>query len=143
MPRRCRAGQRGMRSMLERICHPFSRPSSNMCRCAMRTPKARCSCRSARSNSSYVGKIGIGRIHRGRVKPLQNVSIFFGDSGPLSARVNQVLKFEGLDRVQVDEAEAGDIVLINGIEEVSIGATLCDPESPEPLPLLKVDEPTL
>src|SRR5438094_4661000 len=93
--------------------------------------------------SSYVGKIGIGRIHRGRVKPLQNVSIFFGDSGPLSARVNQVLKFEGLDRVQVDEAEAGDIVLINGIEEVSIGATLCDPENPEPLPLLKVDEPTL
>src|SRR5204862_2157593 len=61
--------------------------------------------------SSYVGKIGIGRIHRGRVKPLQNVSIFFGDSGPISARVNQVLKFEGLDRVQVDEAEAGDIVL--------------------------------
>ncbi len=93
--------------------------------------------------SSYVGKIGIGRIHRGRVKPLQNVSIFFGDSGPISARVNQVLKFEGLDRVQVDEAEAGDIVLINGIDEVSIGATLCDPEIPEPLPLLKVDEPTL
>jgi len=93
--------------------------------------------------SSYVGKIGIGRIHRGRVKPLQNVSIFFGDSGPISARVNQVLKFEGLDRVQVDEAEAGDIVLINGIEEVSIGSTLCDPENPEPLPLLKVDEPTL
>ncbi len=93
--------------------------------------------------SSYVGKIGIGRIHRGRVKPLQNVSIFFGDSGPISARVNQVLKFEGLDRVQVDEAEAGDIVLINGIDEVSIGATLCDPENPEPLPLLKVDEPTL
>src|SRR2546422_3774728 len=93
--------------------------------------------------SSYVGKIGIGRIHRGRVKPLQNVSIFFGDSGPISAQVNQVLKFEGLDRVQVDEAEAGDIVLINGIDEVSIGATLCDPENPEPLPLLKVDEPTL
>jgi GTP-binding protein len=93
--------------------------------------------------SSYVGKIGIGRIHRGRVKPLQNVSIFFGDSGPISARVNQVLKFEGLDRVQVDEAEAGDIVLINGIDEVSIGATLCDPEHPDALPLLKVDEPTL
>src|SRR5947209_4487947 len=93
--------------------------------------------------SSYVGKIGIGRIHRGRVKPLQNVSIFFGDSGPISARVNQVLKFEGLDRVQVDEAEAGDIVLINGIEEVSIGATLCHPEHPDALPLLKVDEPTL
>ena len=57
--------------------------------------------------------------------------------------MNQVLKFEGLDRVQVDEAEAGDIVLINGIDEVSIGSTLCHPEHPDALPLLKVDEPTL
>src|SRR5438445_8942580 len=59
--------------------------------------------------SSYVGKICIGRIHRGRVKPLQNVSIFFGDSGPISARVNQVIKFDCMARVQYDEAEAGDI----------------------------------
>src|SRR6267143_1167816 len=94
--------------------------------------------------SSYVGKIGIGRIHRGRVRPLQDVVLLHGEgSEPLKVRVNQVLSFEGLERVQVEEAEAGDIVLINGIEEVSIGSTLCHPEHPDALPLLKVDEPTL
>jgi len=64
-------------------------------------------------------------------------------SEPLKVRVNQVLSFEGLERVLVEEAEAGDIVLINGIDEVSIGSTLCHPEHPDALPLLKVDEPTL
>src|SRR6267143_2092735 len=94
--------------------------------------------------SSYVGKIGVGRIHRGRVRPLQDVVLLHGEgSEPLKVRVNQVLSFEGLERVQVEEAEAGDIVLINGIEEVSIGSTLCHPEHPDALPLLKVDEPTL
>src|SRR6202165_3991127 len=72
--------------------------------------------------SSYVGKIGIGGIHRGRVRPLQDVVLLQGEgSQPLKVRVNQVLSFEGLERVQVDEGEAGDIVLINGIDEVSIG----------------------
>ena len=61
----------------------------------------------------------------------------------IKAKVNQVLKFEGLERKPVEEAEAGDIVLINGIDEVGIGATLCDPEHPDALPALKVDEPTL
>jgi GTP-binding protein len=94
--------------------------------------------------SSYVGKIGIGRIHRGRLRPLQEVVLLQGEgSQPLKVRVNQVLSFEGLERVQVDEAEAGDIVLVNGIDEVSIGSTLCHPEHPDALPLLKVDEPTL
>ena len=94
--------------------------------------------------SSYVGKIVIGRIHRGRVRPLQDVVLLHGEgSEPLKVRVNQVLSFEGLERVQVEEAEAGDIVLINGIDEVSIGSTLCHPEHPDALPLLKVDEPTL
>jgi len=94
--------------------------------------------------SSYVGKIGIGRIHRGRVRPLQDVVVLHGEgSQPLRVRVNQVLSFEGLERVQVEEAEAGDIVLVNGIDEVSIGSTLCHPEHPDALPLLKVDEPTL
>ena len=65
------------------------------------------------------------------------------DATPIKAKVNQVLMFEGLERVQVDEAEAGDIVLINGIDEVGIGTTLCHPEHPDALPLLKVDEPTL
>ena len=94
--------------------------------------------------SSYVGKIGIGRITRGRVRALQDVIVMNGpDSTPIKARINQVLNFKGLDRVLVDEAVAGDIVLINGIEEIGIGSTLCAPDTPDALPLLKVDEPTL
>lgn len=94
--------------------------------------------------SSYVGKIGIGRIKRGRIKPLQEVLIMNGpDSEPKRAKVNQVLKFQGLERKLVDEAEAGDIVLINGIEEIAIGTTLTDVNHPDALPLLHVDEPTL
>jgi GTP-binding protein len=94
--------------------------------------------------SSYVGKIGIGRITRGRVRALQDVVIMNGpDSAPMKARINQVLNFRGLDRVLVEEASAGDIVLINGIEELGIGTTVCSPEQPEALPMLKVDEPTL
>src|SRR6266568_3869065 len=93
--------------------------------------------------SSYVGKIGIGRIRRGRLHALQDVLVLKDGSEPVKARVNQILKFEGLERAPVDEAEAGDIVLINGIEEVGIGVTLCDLEHPQALPPLKVDEPTL
>jgi GTP-binding protein len=90
--------------------------------------------------SSYVGKIGIGRIRRGRLKAAQEVLLLPEN---IKAKVNQVLMFEGLERKPVDEAEAGDIVLINGIDEVGIGATLCDLDHPDPLPALKVDEPTL
>jgi len=94
--------------------------------------------------SSYVGKIGIGRIRRGRLKPAQEVLVLQGPgSTPVKAKVNQVLMFEGLERQLVDEAVAGDIVLINGIDEVSIGTTITDLEHPDALPLLRVDEPTL
>src|SRR5687768_6091612 len=93
--------------------------------------------------SSYVGKIGIGRIRRGRVRAAQEVLVLHGDAAPVKAKINQILKFEGLERKPVDEAEAGDIVLVNGIDEVGIGTTLCDLEHPDALPLLKVDEPTL
>ncbi len=94
--------------------------------------------------SSYVGKIGIGRISRGRIKPLQDVVVMNGpDSQPLKARINQVLTFEGLERVVSEEAVAGDIVLVNGIEEIGIGSTICAPEQADALPLLRVDEPTL
>ena len=92
--------------------------------------------------SSYVGKIGIGRIRRGRIRPSQEVLVLHGENRS-KAKINQVLMFEGLERVQVEEAQAGDIVLVNGIEELGIGATLADPERPEALPLLSVDEPTL
>ena len=94
--------------------------------------------------SSYVGKIGIGRISRGRVKALQDVIIMNGPEGtPVKARINQVLKFKGLEREIAAEAWAGDIVLINGIEELGIGTTVCAIDAPDALPMLTVDEPTL
>jgi GTP-binding protein len=94
--------------------------------------------------SSYVGKIGIGRIRRGRLRAMQEVLVLNGpEAVPFKAKVNQVLMFEGLQRAQVEEAQAGDIVLVNGIDELGIGTTLCLPEHPDALPLLKVDEPTL
>jgi len=97
--------------------------------------------------SSYVGRIGIGRVIRGRIKSGQLVTVLHGPEGgpiaPINAKVNQVQVFKGLERVVVDQAEAGDIVLINGIDEIGIGVTITDPEHPEALPLLKVDEPTL
>ncbi len=94
--------------------------------------------------STYVGRIGIGRINQGTLKPMQEVAVYSGpDSTPFKARVNQVLKFEGLERKQATEAGPGDIVLINGIEGIGIGVTLTDVENPLPLPMLTVDEPTL
>jgi len=94
--------------------------------------------------SSYVGKIGIGRVNRGRVRSGQDVVVKFGPEGqPIKGRINQVLQFQGLDREVVDEARAGDIVLINGIEEIGIGCTITDPSVQEALPMLRIDEPTL
>jgi GTP-binding protein len=95
--------------------------------------------------SSYVGKIGIGRINRGRIKPGMDVLVVNGqdDKSPIKGRINQVLNFKGLERVLVDEAVAGDIVLINGIEDIGIGVTVTAVDTPEALPMLTVDEPTL
>ena len=94
--------------------------------------------------SSFVGRIGIGRIQRGRIRAGQQVAVMHGPgSEPKLAKVNQVLVFKGLERTAVEQAEAGDIVLINGIEDIGIGVTLCEPGVPDALPLLKVDEPTL
>ncbi len=103
---------------------------------------------SALDFSSYVGKIGIGRINRGRIRSGQSLLVLQGDPAetgvaPVTAKVNQVLRFRGLDREVVDEAFAGDIVAINGIDEIGIGSTLCDVAAPEALPMLKVDEPTM
>jgi GTP-binding protein len=106
---------------------------------------------SALDYSSYIGRIGIGRIRQGRLRAGQDVLIFNGtphsssttNAGPQKARVTQVYGFQGLQRAPLQEAQAGDIVLLQGIEELTIGCTLCDPEQPQPLPLLAVDEPTL
>ena len=94
--------------------------------------------------NSYVGKIGVGRISRGRVKSGMEVVCMNGPDGtPFKGRINQVLKFKGLEREIVDEAVAGDIALINGIEDLAIGTTVCAVDKPDPLPMLKIDEPTL
>ncbi|MGA1288084.1 MAG: translational GTPase TypA [Rubrivivax sp.] len=94
--------------------------------------------------SSYVGRIGIGRIHDGELAPGMEVAVCAGTDGPQrKARINQVLKFEGLERRQADRAGPGDIVLINGIENIGIGETITSPEAPRPLPMLRIDEPTL
>ena len=93
--------------------------------------------------SSYIGRIGIGRITHGRIKPGQEVAVMYGDEAKGRSKVNQIFVFQGLEREMAQEAEAGDIVLVTGIEQVGIGVTLCDIESPVGLPPLKVDEPTL
>ncbi|MBI3479921.1 MAG: translational GTPase TypA [Nitrosomonadales bacterium] len=98
---------------------------------------------SALDYSSFVGRIGVGRVRRGRIKPGQDVMVLNGDRPAKRARVNQVLGFRGIERVLLDEALAGDIVLINGIEEIGIGVTIADVSKPEALPMPKIDEPTL
>jgi len=93
--------------------------------------------------SSYVGRIGIGRIRCGSLRPGENVALRFGGEERGMGRIGQVLTFHGLERQPVAEASAGDIVAVTGIEEVNIGLTLCDAEHPEGLPPISVDEPTL
>jgi GTP-binding protein len=93
--------------------------------------------------NSYVGRIGIGRIRCGVVRPGETVALRFGNEDRGVARIGQVLTFTGLERHPVEEAAAGDIVAVTGIEEVNIGLTLCDAEHPEGLPPIAVDEPTL
>jgi GTP-binding protein len=94
--------------------------------------------------STYVGRIGVGRINAGTLKPAMDVLVAEGSDGKTyKGRINQVLKFEGLERIVATSAGPGDIVLINGIENIGIGVTVTDPMNPQPLPMLKVDEPTL
>ncbi len=94
--------------------------------------------------STYVGRIGVGRINQGTIKVNQQVAVYEGIEGsPALAKVQQILKFDGLERIPATEAGPGDIVLISGIEQVGIGVTLTDPANPAPLPMLKIDEPTL
>ena len=99
---------------------------------------------SALDYSSFVGRIGVGRVNAGRIRPGMDVLVMEGMQGKtVKGRINQVLTFQGLDRMQTPEAGPGDIVLINGIEDIGIGVTVTDPTDPKPLPMLKVDEPTL
>jgi GTP-binding protein len=93
--------------------------------------------------NSYVGRIGIGRIRKGKVKAGQQIQLWNGSEDHGVAKVQQVLTFKGLTRDSVDEAYAGDIVAVTGIEDVHIGYTICDVEHPDALPPIAVDEPTL
>lgn len=98
---------------------------------------------SALDYSSYVGVIGVGRITRGVLRPNSQVVVVDAQGGTRKGRVLQVMGYMGLERVEVADAEAGDIVCITGIEGLNISDTLCDPDTPEALPALSVDEPTV
>ena len=98
---------------------------------------------SALDSNSYVGVIGIGRISRGNVKPNDQVVVIDAEGEQKTGKILQVLGHEGLERVEVDKAEAGDIVCVTGIEKLYISDTLCSPENIEQLPPLSVDEPTV
>ncbi|UOO88527.1 translational GTPase TypA [Vitreoscilla massiliensis] len=93
--------------------------------------------------STYTGRLGIGRILNGRIKPGQIVSVMQADEQIAQGRINQLLGFKGLDRVPLEEAGAGDIVIISGLDDINIGVTIAEKENPVGLPMLSVDEPTL
>ena len=92
---------------------------------------------------NYTGRLGIGRILNGKIRPGQTVAVMNHDKQIAQGRINQLLGFKGLERVPQDEAEAGDIVIISGIDEIGIGVTICDKDNPMGVPMLSVDEPTL
>ncbi|NJD87390.1 MAG: translational GTPase TypA [Betaproteobacteria bacterium] len=98
---------------------------------------------SAVDYTSFLGRIAVGRIRRGTIRKAQEVTILAGDAAPRKARIGLVRAFQGLEKVEMDEAAAGEIVSVTGIEDFTIGATFADPLSPEALPFLGVDEPTL
>ena len=98
---------------------------------------------SALDYSTYTGRMGIGRIENGILKAGSLVAIMNGDEKVGQGKINEVFGFKGLDKVTVQEAQAGDIVIVTGIEDIGIGVTLSDPENPKGLPIIPVDEPTL
>ncbi|MFZ5485373.1 MAG: translational GTPase TypA [Pseudomonadota bacterium] len=93
--------------------------------------------------STYTGRLGVGRVLNGRIRPGENVVVMNHEDQVASGRINQVLGFKGLERVPVEEAEAGDIIIISGLDDIGIGVTICDRDAPVGLPMLSVDEPTL
>lgn len=92
---------------------------------------------------NYTGRLGIGRILNGRIKPGQVVAVMNHENQVAQGRINQLLGFQGLERIPLTEAEAGDIVIISGLEDIGIGVTITDKDNPKGLPMLSVDEPTL
>lgn len=93
--------------------------------------------------STYTGRLGVGRVLNGRIKPGMPVVVMNHEEQVATGRINQVLGFQGLERVPVEQAEAGDIIIISGLDDIGIGVTICDRDKPLGLPVLPVDEPTL
>ena len=93
--------------------------------------------------NEYLGRIGVGRVNRGVIRQGQSVAVMTREGGIKQARIEKLFGFQGLKRVEIKEAGAGDIVAISGIKDINIGETIADPEKSEALPVLKIDEPTL
>lgn len=98
---------------------------------------------SALGYDDYIGRLGIGRITKGVIKAGSTVAVAKGDGQIEQKKINQVFVYRGLKRMVVDQAEAGDIVVISGIADISIGETICDPADPQPLEMIHIEEPTL
>jgi len=93
--------------------------------------------------NDFLGRIGIGRVFRGTIKLGDSVEVMKLDGTTQTFRVTKLFGFIGLDRVEIEQAEAGDLIALAGMEEISVGETVADPEHPEALPVLRIDEPTL
>lgn len=91
----------------------------------------------------YVGRIGIGRVERGRLKVGQQVALCRNDGTTKNAKITKLYQFEGLKRVEAESAELGDIIAVSGIADLNIGETACSPDHIDPLPFVKIDEPTV
>ena len=91
----------------------------------------------------YIGRIGVGRVQRGRIKRNDNVILCKTDGEQQRVKISRLYQFEGLKRVEVEEAAAGDLISVSGITDLNIGETICDPDCIEPLPFVKIDEPTI
>ena len=91
----------------------------------------------------YIGRIGVGRVERGRINRNDMVTLCKTDGTQENVRISRLYQFEGLRRVEVESAAIGDIICISGITDLNIGETICSPDCVEPLPFIKIDEPTL
>lgn len=93
--------------------------------------------------NDYVGRIGIGRIERGKVEKNQRAVLCANDGSVKNVKISQIYEFDGLKRTEILQAYMGDIIALSGIEEINIGETVCDADKPEPLDFIKIDEPTI
>lgn len=98
---------------------------------------------SALAYDDYIGRLGIGRVTKGIVKSGSTIAVAKEDGKIEQRKINQVFVYRGLKRMAVEQAEAGDIVVVSGISDISIGETICNPSNPDPLPMISIEEPTL